>query len=289
MIEVHADGAHNPVLGQGGWAAVLIEDSQKRVFSGAAKRTTNNRMELTAALEGILRTPQGSEVTVFTDSQYLFGTMTRGWQRRVNRDLWERLDEAIAHRNVRWQWIQGDSGNPFHKEAHTVATNLVSKGEAPPPQPARKERPAPKVRMVDVSPKPITLREAQARALVRMAPETLRLITAGEVAKGDVLATAQVAAIMAAKRTPGLIPLCHPLPLDQVQVECQPRPQEGGVEVRAAVRGEAKTGYEMEALMAVAIGALTIYDMCKAHDPAMTIEIKLLKKSGGKSGTVDLG
>ena len=101
MIKLYTDGAYNPVLRQGGWGAIVVEDSQKRVFSGTAKRTTNNRMEITAALEGILQAPQGIEVVIYTDSQYLFGCMSRGWQRRANRDLWERLDEAVSQRKVR--------------------------------------------------------------------------------------------------------------------------------------------------------------------------------------------
>ena len=129
MIEIYTDGAYNPVLGQGGWGAVVVESGQKRVFSGTVKRTTSNRMEITAALEGILQTPRGAEVVIYTDSQYLFGCMTKGWQRRVNRDLWEQLDQVVSERKVRWQWIGRDTRNPFHKEAHALATNLATQGE----------------------------------------------------------------------------------------------------------------------------------------------------------------
>ena len=100
MVVIHADGAYNPVLDQGGWAAVVVEDSQRRVFSGIARKTTGNRMEITSALEGILQTPPGSEILVYTDSQYLYGCMAKGWQRRANRDLWEKLDAAAGQSPV---------------------------------------------------------------------------------------------------------------------------------------------------------------------------------------------
>lgn len=138
-------------------------------------------------------------------------------------------------------------------------------------------------RMVDVSPKPSTDRQAIAGGLLRMRPETLRLIQAGNVAKGDVLQVARLAGIMASKRTSELIPLCHPLPLDAVSVDFS---YEGSDQLRitASVRTSGKTGVEMEALTAVSVAALTVYDMCKAVDREMRIEsIELLAKSGGKS------
>jgi len=140
-------------------------------------------------------------------------------------------------------------------------------------------------RMVDVSGKPVTQREAVAKGLVAMKPETLSLIKEGKMAKGDVLATAQVAGIMAAKQTSQIIPLCHPLILDEVKVEFAFSSK--GVEITSKIKCTGKTGVEMEALTAVAVSALTIYDMCKMVDPAMRIEgIRLVRKSGGKSGTV---
>lgn len=142
-------------------------------------------------------------------------------------------------------------------------------------------------RMVDVSQKPVTEREAVAKGVVVMKPDTLSLIKEGKMAKGDVLATAQVAGIMAAKQTSQLIPLCHPLTLDEVKVDFTLLPE--GVEITSMVKCTGKTGVEMEALTAVAVSALTVYDMCKMVDPAMRIErIRLVKKSGGKSGTVVL-
>lgn len=142
-------------------------------------------------------------------------------------------------------------------------------------------------RMVDVSQKPLTEREAVAKGMVVMKPETTSMIREGKMAKGDVLATAQVAGIMAAKQTSQIIPMCHPLMLDEVKVEFN-FPQ-NGVEITARVKCTGKTGVEMEALTAVAVSALTIYDMCKQVDRAMRIEgIRLARKSGGKSGTIIL-
>lgn len=143
-----------------------------------------------------------------------------------------------------------------------------------------------RARMVDVAEKAVTVREAVAVGTLHMAPEVLRLIVAGQVPKGDVLAIARVAGIMAAKRTPELIPLCHPLPIASVGIEFTPDETQGTVTIEARVKVEGKTGVEMEALTAVSVAALTIYDMCKAMDKGMVIsDVCLLQKTGGKSGT----
>ena len=142
-----------------------------------------------------------------------------------------------------------------------------------------------RARMVDVSDKDVTRREATARAVVRMRPETARLIQTGGVAKGDVLAVAQVAGVMGAKRTPDLIPLCHPLPITGVDMDFRLDVERAELEIRATVRVTGRTGVEMEALTAVSVAALTVYDMCKAVDRGMTIgDVELLHKAGGKSG-----
>jgi len=144
-------------------------------------------------------------------------------------------------------------------------------------------------KMVDVTGKPDTVREAVARGVVRMQPATFQLIKQGGTAKGDVLAVAQLAGIMAAKRTPDLIPLCHPLLIGDVRVEFSPDEANSAIEITATVDSTGKTGVEMEALTATAVAALTIYDMCKAVDRGMKIEnIRLIRKSGGKSGTIEL-
>jgi len=142
-----------------------------------------------------------------------------------------------------------------------------------------------RARMVDVSAKADTVREATARGRVRMRPETLALVRAGGVAKGDVLAVARVAGILAAKRTGELIPLCHPLPVTSVEVDIWADEAVPSLEIEATARIVGKTGVEMEALTAVSVAALTIYDMCKAVDRGMTIEaVRLVHKAGGKSG-----
>lgn len=149
--------------------------------------------------------------------------------------------------------------------------------------------PSGRARMVDVSQKADTERQAVARGRVIMAPETFRIVQEGRSAKGDVLAVAQVAGIMAAKQTPQLIPMCHPLNLTSVSIHFDLREEEHAVDISSTVRTLGKTGVEMEALTSVAVCALTIYDMCKAVDPGMRIEgIRLVHKSGGKSGMVDL-
>jgi cyclic pyranopterin phosphate synthase len=139
--------------------------------------------------------------------------------------------------------------------------------------------------MVDVTVKDQTLRIAVARGRVRMQPETLRLLLRGEIAKGNVLTTAQVAGVMAAKKTSELIPMCHPLLLTGIDVDLTPDEAGSSVEITATVRTTGKTGVEMEALTAVSVAGLTVYDMCKAVDKGMQIDaVRLVSKTGGKSG-----
>ncbi|NET26218.1 cyclic pyranopterin monophosphate synthase MoaC [Okeania sp. SIO1I7] len=149
-------------------------------------------------------------------------------------------------------------------------THLDEKGEA---------------QMVDVSAKVPTVRQAEAGGQVRMSRETFEVIQAGNAPKGDVLGTAKLAGIMAAKQTAQLIPLCHPLPLQKIDVQLIADPQLPGYQIRAMVKTKAETGVEMEALTAVSVAALTLYDMAKALEKSICIElIRLLSKSGGKSG-----
>jgi cyclic pyranopterin phosphate synthase len=144
-------------------------------------------------------------------------------------------------------------------------------------------------RMVDIGGKSDTVRQAVAKGLVRMQPATFRLIQEGGTAKGDVLSVAQLAGTMAAKRTPDLIPLCHPILLEDIDIKFSPDEKTSTIEITATVKSSGKTGVEMEALTATAVAALTIYDMCKAVDRGMKIDvIRLVKKSGGKSGTIEL-
>ncbi len=146
-----------------------------------------------------------------------------------------------------------------------------------------------RARMVDVTEKTITSRTAIARGRVVMHPHTLALIQSGAVTKGNVLTTAQIAGIMAAKRTHELIPLCHPLLLTKVDVQLMPNEAESCVDIESEVRTAGVTGVEMEALTAVSVAGLTIYDMCKAVDRGMRLEgVRLARKEGGKSGVIEL-
>jgi cyclic pyranopterin phosphate synthase len=142
--------------------------------------------------------------------------------------------------------------------------------------------------MVDVSNKQATQRTATAKGTMTMEPETMALIQAGGVKKGDVLSVAQLAGIMGAKRTPDLIPLCHPLELTSVTVDLVCDPGRNAVDITATCKLKGQTGVEMEALTAVAVAALTVYDMCKAVDRGMKItDVRLVHKAGGKSGTFE--
>ena len=147
-----------------------------------------------------------------------------------------------------------------------------------------------KAHMVDISTKQESEREAVAEGRVSMRPGTLALILAGDVPKGDVMAVARIAGIMAAKRTADIVPLCHPLALASVQVELEADEGASAVAIRARCRLKGRTGVEMEALTAVTAAALTVYDMCKSVDRSMTLEnIRLLSKSGGRSGRYERG
>ncbi len=154
--------------------------------------------------------------------------------------------------------------------SHQTLTHLNDQGEA---------------HMVDVGDKAVTHREATAHAWVQMQPETLAAILSAQLKKGDVLATARIAGIQAAKKTWELIPLCHPLMITKVSIDLIPHPEQSAIEILGSCRVVGQTGIEMEALTAVSVAALTIYDMCKAMDRGMTISnIQLLEKKGGKSG-----
>jgi cyclic pyranopterin phosphate synthase len=145
--------------------------------------------------------------------------------------------------------------------------------------------PAGEVHMVEVGDRPSTTRQAVAEGFITMTPAVLALVLEGRAPKGDVMAVARVAAIQAAKRTWELIPLCHPLPLSGVAVSIEPAPEGSGLRLQASARTHGPTGVEMEALTAVQVGLLTLYDMLKSADPAMTIgPVRLLEKTGGRQG-----
>ena len=176
---------------------------------------------------------------------------------------------------MRWPttWLLGKLDYTMNEKEQTLS-HLDAQGRA---------------RMVDVGEKEPTARVAVARGTVRMKSETLRLIQQGQMEKGDVLAVARIAGIMGAKKTSELVPLCHPIPLDQVTVELEMDEAASAIQITATARTIAKTGVEMEALTAVSVAALTIYDMAKAVDRGMRIEgIRLVSKRGGQSGDIQL-
>jgi cyclic pyranopterin phosphate synthase len=179
----------------------------------------------------------------------------------------------VKRRNSAWRKSISAPGTAIRPAGKARRTGMLSHVD-----------PRGRVRMVDVGEKPVSDREAIARGSITMSREAIRQIRAGAVKKGDPLQAARLAGIMAAKQTATLIPLCHPLPLSNVQVELTSMAR--GYTIEARVRTRAQTGVEMEALTAVAVAALTIYDMVKAVDKAMTIDgICLVKKTGGRSGT----
>ena len=288
MIHIYTDGSCLGNPGPGGWAAIIEENGGKKRLSGREDETTNNRMEILAAIKGLQATPSHSEVTVFSDSQYVVNTMTKGWKRKANQDLWAALDSAVKEHRVTWKWVRGHAGNPGNEEADALANQqigLPSESKGTLPHLDQKGH----ARMVDVGGKEPTAREAVARGSVHMMPETLRLITQGQVQKGDVLSVARVAGVMAAKRTSELIPLCHPIPLDQVTVDLELDDTSSAVYITATARTTARTGVEIEAMTAVAVAALTVYDMCKSVDRGIRIDaIRLVSKRGGKSGDIVL-
>ena len=144
------------------------------------------------------------------------------------------------------------------------------------------------IHMVDITDRPETIREATAKARVRLTPQTLHLIETNQITKGSVLEVAKIAAIMAAKQTPQIIPLCHPLPMTHTELNFTLDKAQGLIHIEARTRTTYKTGVDVEALMAATVAALTIYDMCKGVDTAITLEqAYVARKSGGKSGTVE--
>ena len=286
QIRIYTDGSCPVNPGPGGWGAIVKCNGEETELAGHEEEaTTNNRMEVTAAIKGLEATPEGSMIILYSDSQYLVNTMTRGWKKNANVDLWTLLDTLVAQRNVTWEWVRGHAGDPDNERADKLATDMsgASRNES---RLSHVDEHG-KVKMVDVSWKPETEREAIARGSVVMQKQTMELIKDGEVEKGDVLSVARVAGIMGAKRTSELIPLCHSLPLDQVLVELELDEKNNQVQITATARTTAKTGVEMEALTAVTVAALTIYDMCKAVDRGIRIEnIRLVRKRGGKSGDI---
>lgn len=311
QLELYTDGAcsYDGRSGPGGWAAVVVRgDIIQQALRGHQPHTTSQRMELTAAIEGLKAIPTGSHLLLRSDSEYLVYSMSphpryrRPYQRKANLDLWEQLDALAAQHSITWEWVEGHAGQRWNEVANALAEAEAQGKPAPPwveellrdaagaPTPTLTHLDAQgQASMVDVGVKPDTEREAVARGRIVMQPATLALIQKGNLPKGDVLGAARLAGIMAAKRTPDIIPLCHPLLLTHIQVSLTPDPAASAIDIEASVRCTGKTGVEMEALTAVTVAALTVYDMAKAADKAMRIQdVRLVHKRGGKSGDVTL-
>ena len=297
-MDIYTDGSCLKNPGPGGWAAIVTGDGEDRPLSGADPATTNNRMEMMAAIKGIESAAPGSTLTVHSDSQYLVNTMTKNWKRSKNQDLWARLDSLVAQRDVSWNWVRGHAGHAYNEqadrlavaEAYRIAGRRVPAGGAPDAPGAGQDRLSHvdeqgRASMVDVGDKPTTDRTAVAQGTLTMRPETLALITEGRIEKGDVFTVARLAGIGAAKKTWDLIPLAHQIPLSHVSIAFEPDAAAGTITITATTRTTAQTGVEMEALTAVSLAALTVYDMCKAVDRGMTIgPVRLLEKQGGQRG-----
>jgi len=247
-------------------------------------------MEILAVIKGMEAVPDSFAVKVFSDSQYVVMTMTRNWKRRANNDLWDRLDTEVGKRNVAWEWLPGHAGIEYNEEAHKLASReAAGKLKKTDDTALSHVDESGKARMVDVGSKPVTQRTAVAMGSVIMDPDTLARVRSNDFDKGDVLGVARVAGIMAAKDTARLIPLCHPLPIDQVAVDFKLDEEGNAVRITATAKTMARTGVEMEALTAVSVAALAIYDMCKSVDRGMRIDaIRLASKTGGRSGDIVL-
>lgn len=285
MIHIYTDGACSGNPGSGGWAALIVGSGDTIKLHGGEVDTTNNRMEILAVIKGLEYIPVHSEVTVFSDSLYVINTMTKNWKRNKNIDLWERLDAVEQNRSVNWEWVKGHSGNPLNEEADRLASGESKKLNGIQENPLSHIDQSGNARMVDVGAKALTRRSAVASGSVRMLPETLDLIKSHLMKKGDVLSTARIAGILGAKNTSQLIPLCHPLPIDSVEVEFEFSEDDSEIVIFGSANTTAKTGVEMEALTAVSVAALTIYDMCKSVDKGISIHnVRLIEKTGGRSG-----
>ncbi len=339
-VAVYTDGGaiNNP--GPGGFGVVVEVDGKKFNLSRGYRRTTNNRMELMAAIAGLESTADlgnGRRTEVVSDSSYVVNGISKGWAARwrangwrrnkqgdmaLNADLWARLLDATDGREVAFRWVKGHAGHPQNERCDTMAreasqlpkskqlvdevyegsstdqaspndtafNNLFQDGDA-----GSTDRDAEvalthidssgEARMVDIGGKAITDRVATAGCDVLMSAQTLMLIRGGKLGKGDVLSTAKLAGVMGGKRTSELIPMCHNIPISQLEVDITELDDRTGLRVEATARATWRTGVEMEAMAAASIAALTIYDMCKSAERGIRISnLRLLSKSGGKSG-----
>jgi cyclic pyranopterin phosphate synthase len=294
MIYIYTDGSCLGNPGFGGWASIVNNRGAETVLAGTESDTTNNRMELMAAIKGLEALETNEEVTVISDSRYLVNTMSKGWKRKANQDLWAALDILTRKRATYWQWVQGHSGDVNNERVDKIANDIAKQGQIVGTADSNNQEvnvlshldEEGKAVMVDVGEKAATERVAVARGKVVMGADTFRTISSGTTKKGNIVGVAKLAGINAAKHTWELIPLCHNIPLSHIDVTVDYDEGSYCMRITATVRSTGKTGVEMEALTAVTVAGLTIYDMVKAVDHGVELtEICLVSKTGGKSGS----
>lgn len=286
MIQIHTDGSCLGNPGPGGWGAIIIyPDGDVKELSGSNQDTTNNRMELKAVIEALNFLESGSMIELFSDSLYVINTITKGWKKKANIELWNELDNVIQkHNNISWNWVKGHSGDFYNEKVNDIAqgkAEMVKKNNL---SHVNEEG---SVQMVDVGQKNDSERTAVAKGFVKVSQEIISQVLAANNPKGDVLSISRIAGIMAAKKTPELIPLCHQIDLNHVDITIDIDDENNRFVIEASTKSSSKTGVEMESLVAVSITALTIYDMTKAIDhDSLISDIQLVSKKGGKSGNI---
>ena len=278
---VYTDGSCIPNPGSGGWA-YEIRNSMDEIIdssSGFDKNTTNNRMELTAVIKSLQSDyiKSNSVVTIKSDSQLIIHTMNKNWKKKENTDLWNDLDEYKKGKNLHceWEWVKAHAGIEGNENVDQKAnqeakmSHLSNDGN---------------VNMVDVSDKNQTIRVAKATSKIKLSKTAFEMTKSNDSKKGNVLVTARIAGIQAAKKTHELIPLCHQINLTNINIDFI-LDDLGFITVDSKVKCIGNTGVEMEALTSVTVASLTIYDMLKSVDKRIVInDIHLISKSGGKSG-----
>tara|TARA_Y100001970_G_scaffold164563_1_gene201058 strand:- start:2498 stop:3376 length:879 start_codon:yes stop_codon:yes gene_type:complete len=286
MITIYTDGSCLGNPGPGGWGAIIIyPDGKEKELSGSDLDTTNNRMELQSVIEALDFLESDSVIEVFSDSLYVINTITKGWKKKANMELWNELENVIQkHSNISWNWVKGHSGDFYNEKVNDIAqgkAEMVKKNNL---SHINEEG---SVQMVDVGKKSDSERSAIAKGFVKVSKEIISQVIAANNPKGDVLSISRIAGIMAAKRTPELIPLCHQIDLNHVEITIDIDESNNRFIIEANTKSNSKTGVEMESLVAVSITALTIYDMTKAIDhDSLICDIQLVSKKGGKSGDV---
>tara|TARA_Y100000748_G_scaffold297369_1_gene291285 strand:- start:565 stop:1443 length:879 start_codon:yes stop_codon:yes gene_type:complete len=286
MIKIYTDGSCLGNPGPGGWGAVIIyPDGNEKELSGADLDTTNNRMELQSVIEALDYLESGSMVELYSDSLYVLNTITKGWKKKANIDLWDKLESKIQkHSNISWYWVKGHSGDFYNEKVNDLAQGKAEMVKTNNLSHISEEG---NVQMVDVGQKTDSERIAIAKGYVKVSKDIILQVLEANNPKGDVLNVSRIAGIMAAKRTPELIPLCHQIDLNHVDISIDIDEENNRFIIEATAKSNSKTGVEMESLVAVSVTALTIYDMTKAIDhDSLISEIQLVSKSGGKSGNI---